>query len=947
MKKILYSTLIALAGLFAASCEQEHIEAIYNPQNVTPQTLSSFQGCALAEDGAAVTASFQKADFGGDFATVYTLFYDMDPSFPNPSKMSATISDGTISIAQKTLNSIILNAGGMAGEPFLLYFKLVGYLANDKGSAIESTSVESNVTFAEFIPYDADLLDVDKYPHIWIIGAHEKVGAWSHDKVHQFLYDYDGTGVYTGMIDYGDNAAGGWKLTGIAGWDDSCNWGSLAQDEAAEVASITLVSAGSSKDIKCYSKRFYKWSFTPASMTLNLMFGFDNVGIVGAFNGWDPADANMKMNYNEYYHRFYIDQTFAEDTELKFTCDDAWDMNWGTNMEPGGPNIPVSAGSYRIYLDFNKMEYSFSTSMFGQEEPGSTDTPEPPVVETYKGWGMIGSFNDWGGDVEMTESAGVWTGYINLTADAEWKLRKDAGWDENVGGTFVALGEPFAAEAGGANIAIGVAGFYKVVYDTNAQTITVSNGEVWSLIGGFNDWSGDVDMVEVDGKWVSPATQISGEFKLRKNHAWDENRGGTLVNLGEAFSAVPGGDNIKVDDGLYKVTYNPADETIVVEPGKPENLWSIIGSVAGTSWDTDFYMTKSGDEWVYEGLEIAEGNEFKIRFNNDWGVNRGGAFVALKEAFEVSQDGPNIAGVPAGTYNVTYNPAAETITIAEPQTGWSVIGNFNGWADDAVMTEVVPGIWVSDVLELSAGWKIRFNKDWAVNCGSDQLTAQGVFAKGVQDGSNVELAGTFKVVYNANNGTLGTLGWGVVGSIASLGFGWAQDLPLNLASDGKWYSVPFVAAAGDEFKIRKNADWAENFGGTLAAIGEAFEAVPGGDNIKITEETAGTYMVVYDPEAGTITLTKEYWALIGDFNGWSGDVFMMYAGDGKWAAYGQTLPGGWKVRKSCGWDDNRGGAFATSGEAFEAVPGGDNINTGNDKVDIVYDSANEKFTVTK
>lgn len=953
MKKLLYTTLIALAGIFAASCEQEHIEAIYNPQNVKAQTLGEIQGTTLSADGPAVTTTFNPVDFNLPVSATYSFYASANESFTEKNKMASTIEVkdgvGTISMTQKDLNSMVFALGGVADEPFTIFFKLYAYAANDKGSGVQSTEVTSNVVSANFTAFATDILDVDLYDHVWVIGASAAVGAWNFDNVHQYLYDYNKTGnTFSGVIDFGEEGpSGGFKLTGVGNWNDADkNWGSEAQAEEAEASSVTIIAGGGSKDIKCYSKRYYGFSFDSNAKILTKLFGFDNVGLVGSFNEWNPADDATKMTFNPYYHRFYIDYTFDADAEVKFTCDGAWDLNWGANGVAGGDNIAVSAGSYRIYLDLNTNTIDFSTSMFGKEEPGAGAQPEPEPVG-YQGWGIIGSFNDWAGDAEMTESAGVWTGYVTLAADAEWKLRKDAGWDENVGGNFVALGEPFAAEAGGANIMLGKEGFFKVVYDTNAGTITVYDGEVWSLIGGFNDWAGDVDMTLTDGKWVSPATQISGEFKIRHNHAWDEDRGGTMNALGEPFDAVPGGANITVEDGLYKVTYDPENETITVEAGKPENLWAIIGSVMGTSWDTDLYMAQDGDLWVYEGLEVAEGDEFKIRFNNDWGINRGGVFAALGEAFEVLQDGSNISGVPAGTYNLTYNPAEETITIAEPLKGWSVIGDFNGWGDDAFMTEVLPGIWVSEALDLTAnGWKIRYNKDWGVNRGATGLSKVGAFAKAVPDGDNITIEGKVQVVFNANAGTIGTLGWGIVGSIASIpGFSWNADVPMNLGSDGKWYSYPVTLTTADEFKLRYMADWGVNRGGECAEIGAEFAAAQDGANIKAPAD--GTYILVYDPATEAITLSTEFWGLIGGFNEWAGDAFMMCAGEGKWVSYGKTLPGEWKIRQGADWAVNRGGAFAESGTPFEAVPDGSNIVVGDETIDIVYDSVAETITVTK
>ena len=104
-------------------------------------------------------------------------------------------------------------------------------------------------------------------------------------------------------------------------------------------------------------------------------------------------------------------------------------------------------------------------------------------------------------------------------------------------------------------------------------------------------------------------------------------------------------------------------------------------------------------------------------------------------------------------------------------------------------------------------------------------------------------------------------------------------------------------------------------------------------------------MVVYDPSAETVTLSNQFWGVIGDFNSWGGDVFMMYDGSGKWVAYNQTISGGWKGRQGSGWDVNRGGTY-TSGAAFTAVPGGDNINVSDKETfSIIYDSVAETITI--
>jgi len=107
-------------------------------------------------------------------------------------------------------------------------------------------------------------------------------------------------------------------------------------------------------------------------------------------------------------------------------------------------------------------------------------------------------------------------------------------------------------------------------------------------------------------------------------------------------------------------------------------------------------------------------------------------------------------------------------------------------------------------------------------------------------------------------------------------------------------------------------------------------------------------MVVLDPTAKTLTLSTDFWGVIGDFNEWKTDRFMLPAGDGKWFAYNQEISGGWKIRKGADWAVSAGGNY-TAGEAFEAVTkDGPNIAvTDMTRFDVLYDTAAGKITVTK
>ncbi len=684
MKRYFWMMAAAVFGLVACQNELEEVRLVDPSQVVAPVLHELPSEIVITAENMSETVKFEwdKADFGQPVQYSYTLYGSTDGG-QTLVKIYSNMTDTSIEVPYESFNQVVTTAAEKGG------LGLVAGQATDVTFVVGATVGSNYQTFysnprtVSISPTEAERV----YETVWLPGT---ANSWSHDTAqHLFCYAEDGN-TYVGVTDFGEGYADNqFKVTGAAGWaDETGNWGMADPSAPAESASITLKN-GSQDNITIYrAHRYYHFTFTKDNLGLKMDKGFDKVGVIGLNGDWEN-DIVMTLSNNK--QLFYVDIDVPSDTEFKFRLDGGWDTNWGGDMSGltgGGDNIRISAGQYRVYLNLNDWDHptaKLSTSMYGQ--PEETEPETPPVVVT--GWNIIGLNGDWDNDVLATGKDGVWTAYITANEATDFKWRKDGSWDENYGGVLEELGKPFAAVAGGDNIKVN-AGFYKVVLNTNDLTITVSNGEVWSLIGDFNSWGGDVDMELVDGKWVSPETAITaGGLKIRHNHDWAENVGGTMAELGQPFAAVAGGDNIAI----------PAD----------------------------------------------------------------------------------------GTYIVTYDPSAQTITVVNAKKTWSVIGVNDDWNTDVAMTEVMPGIWVSDMITAEkGGWKVRFDKGWDVNRGGATPAKQGEFVKAVQGGDNIGLLGTFKVVYNANNETIGTLQWGVVGSIASInGFNWNGDVPMNLGADGK------------------------------------------------------------------------------------------------------------------------------------------------------------------
>lgn len=278
-------------------------------------------------------------------------------------------------------------------------------------------------------------------------------------------------------------------------------------------------------------------------------------GVVGsAYNNWnDPSSFLDAPFYTTDQSDVYVAYVTLVAGQIKFRENNDWGNNLGDDgadgtLEPGGANIDVTAGNYKITLDLGANTY---------------------LIEEFS-WGIVGdAYNAWGdvNDPNYRPDARFSYDYVTNTfkvgvklLNGQMKFRKNNDWGENFGDT----GVDGTLDPGGDNIDV-TEGFYAITLDLVNGTYTIEETNIWGVVGSaFNNWgtpdfyftplSNDIWIAE-----IVPLTFDNGdEIKFRVNEDWGTNYGDSGAD--ETLDA--GGDNIVVaEEGNYRIVMDLANLT--------------------------------------------------------------------------------------------------------------------------------------------------------------------------------------------------------------------------------------------------------------------------------------------------------------------------------------------------------------------------------------------------
>ncbi len=638
-----------------------------------------------------------------------------------------------------------------------------------------------------------------------------------------------------------------------------------------------------------------------------------------AYNNWTPGKGQFVYDFEGTDVKYSGVIDFGEDVsalQFKFVGE-----AWGNNefSVPSGEAQAAEAAELPLVAGGGDNISAYTTHRFYSL---TLDKSTPKVIKnfSFNSLGVIGDATPtgWDADTDMEFNAAKQRFYVDLTLiDGKIKFRANDAWDVNWGGADGVL------SAGGADIAV-AAGNYRIyvnlndpanpTYELNAKMYgqdenagsTTPEPEPepeptpvtgWSLIGAFNEWSGDL-MLASDGTfYVIKGAELEGELKFRKDGDWAVNFG-----LGEGefaadteLSLAANGANINVTAGTYDVYLDEANAkawfiTDGSYPGggvAPEaSEWGVVGQVNGwAAPDITMYKTATEGLFVAYNVAMPDGG-FKIRANGEWndaanyGLEGGKGNVEVDHAYDViTGGGSGDMILVAGNYDIWFDltdtkvyimtpgkPISEaeggTAVAPEPEPepevqDWFLVGSFNGWtvADANYKMTLEDNWYVFKGFTLTDAAEVKFNAGgWDVNRGG-VFTAVGEAIEAVQDAANLAVpAGTYDVYLSkdASVAYFMTPGeapatpvqpWYLVGDFN----GWAAaDPAFEMLFEGGWYVFKGFEADGNGVKFVADASWSANRGGTFVAADEAIAVVQDGPNVAVA---AGTYDVYLSADA--------------------------------------------------------------------------------------------------
>ena len=451
---------------------------------------------------------------------------------------------------------------------------------------------------------------------------------------------------------------------------------------------------------------------------------------------------------------------------------ESWDRQWGAL---GGGYVKNNGGSANICVD----SPGFYTVTLQSHDDWLQIQPFVGEVASYGSISIIGDFNAWSADVDMTllpgQNSHNWYCQLTLTSDTGLKFRADHDWTVNWGNDI------FPSTQGlrnGGNIPV-KAGTYTVLFNDLTgyyHFYDPSNPTANSYT--MLTFEGDLNVTPVTTRvefetYAEPTVQLFTDASLPltvdytatysmelryQNRSYtlspvwysenDSNFGQvTVTELAAAVQSLCGKASVERQldvvvtanvevKGFPEVYTATLPLTCLPVPSPYDEFVCFIGSTDGWA-KAEQRLRSPQSDGVYTGYVYCAdpngwGNQFQLQTRpTDWDCALGSdAFVSILGDFAAG-NGNIVANAGEGVYYVTLDLNAMTIEGTRIYN-MNLVGSNNGWnpADDSqqmTWNAVEQCYEYSGAAITTADWKFTANNTWDINLGGtpDNLEANG------------------------------------------------------------------------------------------------------------------------------------------------------------------------------------------------------------------------------
>jgi hypothetical protein len=672
IKHLKYMLLAAITMIAATGC-QEDWEDAFSKDPVAPSLLNN--GTILMTENTMnedVTWAWSGARFvTGD--VTYSLYAEYNGE---SKQVGSDTKNLTVSISKNEFKSLV---AGFSGVPqnasFDLNFYVIAKTAD--GSYTSDKQLVTVYSYGDAVSAVAEptvtsiVLDINNPSEEVELLTWEPARLKYNEAITYNVYmSYDGTRAAGDMVEVAKD------LTTTSCSKTVDEWNELVVSTGAPEAAEATVQL----QVFAYSESYPDGvPSSPVDVTITTYTATypDALYLPGSYQAvtvWDPETAPTILQSTSTKGLFagFVDLTTADgsDAQFKFCPEPAWGFDFGgsditvdnslgfnivSGATVGDGNITVPSGFYHITVNkkFNTLEMVQVNSV-----------------------GMIGGFNSWASDLEMTYDADAktYSAVGTFTKGDAFKFRVNSDWTYSIGtnGVLATSGDNFEFTQSD--------GEYKVVLNVSQAPYTVkfystSYPEKLYIPGAYQGWAiANAPTLQGDGQGHYEGalnlvgTDDSGncDWKFSPNPAWGEDFAGTITldENGNGTGTYGGTGNITVPNGYYYITVDMTNGTFsllkITEVG-------LIGGFNSWGGDEDFTFDADTNTWSLT-TALTANDEFKVRFNAGWDYNRGlegdgAAVVSNNATTTVVQNGQNMKVAEDGTYTITLNLSTNPNTI--------------------------------------------------------------------------------------------------------------------------------------------------------------------------------------------------------------------------------------------------------------------------------------------